>query len=148
MNKIPFTSQNPYAFYAKTIDSYDTETNTGKAKRKEKQRKESFKKRTFLFPPVCKWETPVQVTYSILHEYMRLPNHCFDTKGIQAPLLCLFFAVRLCSHATLSRASATARALWDTDTNALDTQKCKWKKKEKENLDSPGEFKLIYILRL
>lgn len=25
MNKIPFTSQNPYAFYAKTIDRYDTE---------------------------------------------------------------------------------------------------------------------------
>lgn len=47
MNKIPFTSQNPYAFYAKTIDSYDTETNTRKAKKKEKKNQESFKKRTF-----------------------------------------------------------------------------------------------------
>lgn len=37
MNKIPFTSQNPYAFYAKTIDSYDTETNTRKAKEKNKE---------------------------------------------------------------------------------------------------------------
>lgn len=36
MNKIPFTSQNPYAFYAKTIDSYDTETNTRKAKKRKK----------------------------------------------------------------------------------------------------------------
>lgn len=35
MNKIPFTSQNPYAFYAKTIDSYDTETNTREAKKKK-----------------------------------------------------------------------------------------------------------------
>lgn len=34
MNKIPFTSQNPYAFYAKTIDSYDTETNTNTRKAK------------------------------------------------------------------------------------------------------------------
>lgn len=53
MNKIPFTSQNPYAFYAKTIDSYDTETNTRKAKKKKKKGKkrkeESFKKRTFFF---------------------------------------------------------------------------------------------------
>lgn len=39
MNKIPFTSQNPYAFYAKTIDSYDTETNTREAKTKEKKKK-------------------------------------------------------------------------------------------------------------
>lgn len=36
MNKIPFTSQNPYAFYAKTMDSYDTETNTRKANKKKK----------------------------------------------------------------------------------------------------------------
>lgn len=43
MNKIPFTSQNPYAFYAKTIDSYDTETNTREAKkRKEKKKKQVF----------------------------------------------------------------------------------------------------------
>lgn len=43
MNKIPFTSQNPYAFYAKTIDSYDTETNTRKAKKERKKKKqESF----------------------------------------------------------------------------------------------------------
>lgn len=41
MNKIPFTSQNPYAFYAKTIDSYDTETNTRKAKKRRKKRKET-----------------------------------------------------------------------------------------------------------
>lgn len=34
MNKIPFTSQNPYAFYAKTMDSYDTETNTRKKRKK------------------------------------------------------------------------------------------------------------------
>ena len=59
MNKIPFTSQNPYAFYAKTIDSYDTETNTREAKKKRKKKQESFKKRTFFFPPVCKCETPV-----------------------------------------------------------------------------------------
>lgn len=58
MNKIPFTSQNPYAFYAKTIDSYDTETNTRKAKRKEKKEKSLLKRGPF-FPPVCKWETPV-----------------------------------------------------------------------------------------
>lgn len=42
MNKIPFTSQNPYAFYAKTIDSYDTETNTRKAKKKKKSLKKDF----------------------------------------------------------------------------------------------------------
>jgi len=45
MNKIPFTSQNPYAFYAKTIDSYNTETNTRKAKKERKERNKSFKKR-------------------------------------------------------------------------------------------------------
>ena len=28
MNKIPFTSPNPYAFYAKDIDSYSTENTT------------------------------------------------------------------------------------------------------------------------
>lgn len=60
MNKIPFTSQNPYAFYAKTIDSYDTETNTRKAKKERKKRNKSLLKRgPFFFPPVCKWETPV-----------------------------------------------------------------------------------------
>lgn len=42
MNKIPFTSQNPYAFYAKTMESYDTETNTRKANKKKKT--QSFKK--------------------------------------------------------------------------------------------------------
>lgn len=42
MNTIPFTSQNPYAFYAKTIDSYDTETNTRKAKKERKERNKSF----------------------------------------------------------------------------------------------------------
>lgn len=55
MNKIPFTSQNPYAFYAKTIDSYDTEQTQERAKRKE--RKSLLKRGPF--PPVCKWETAV-----------------------------------------------------------------------------------------
>lgn len=59
MNKIPFTSQNPYAFYAKTIDSYDTETNTRKAKGKKKKEKSLLKRGPYFFPPVCKWETPV-----------------------------------------------------------------------------------------
>lgn len=52
MNKIPFTSQNPYAFYAKkTIDSYDTETNTRKGgkKKKEKGNKSLLKRRPFFF---------------------------------------------------------------------------------------------------
>lgn len=59
MNKIPFTSQNPYAFYAKTIDSYDTETNTRKAKKERKKINKSLLKRGQFFPPDCKWETPV-----------------------------------------------------------------------------------------
>lgn len=63
MNKIPFTSQNPYAFYAKTIDSYDTETNTREAKKKGK--KEQVFSKGDSFPPVFKWETPVLVTYSL-----------------------------------------------------------------------------------
>lgn len=53
MNKIPFTSQNPYAFYAKTIDSYDTETNTRKAK-KERNKTETrvfLKRGPFFFLP-------------------------------------------------------------------------------------------------
>jgi RecB family exonuclease len=41
MNKIPFTSQNPYAFYAKNIDGYDTETNTRKAKKNKKKRRKN-----------------------------------------------------------------------------------------------------------
>lgn len=61
MNKIPFTSQNPYAFYAKTIDSYDTETNTREAK---KGKKEQVFSKGDSFTPVFKWETPVLVTYS------------------------------------------------------------------------------------
>lgn len=50
MNKIPFTSQNLYAFYAKTIDGYDTETNT-RGKKEKKIRHKSLLKRTdcFLF---------------------------------------------------------------------------------------------------
>lgn len=79
MNKIPFTSQNPYAFYAKTIDSYDTETNTREAKKiGKKKTQKSLKEDRFFFccfffpPPVCKWETPVWVTYSI-HEASKLP---------------------------------------------------------------------------
>lgn len=53
MNKIPFTSQNPYAFYAKTIDSYDTETDTRESKkRKEKKEVKSFKRGPS--PPVCR----------------------------------------------------------------------------------------------
>lgn len=71
MNKIPFTSQNPYAFYAKTIDSYDTETNTRQAKRKK-----ALKRRLFSFPPVFKWETPVLVTV-----LTRLPNSTVLTPG-------------------------------------------------------------------
>lgn len=43
MNKIPFTSQNPYAFYAKTIDSYDTE-NTRK-------KQINLKRGLLFFPP-------------------------------------------------------------------------------------------------
>lgn len=61
MNKIPFTSQNPYAFYAKTIDSYDTETNTREAK---KGKKEQVFSKGDSFPPVFKWEKTVLVTYS------------------------------------------------------------------------------------
>lgn len=50
MNKIPFTSQNPYAFYAKTIDSYDTETNTREAKKREKNKtQESLKEDRLVF---------------------------------------------------------------------------------------------------
>ena len=49
MNKIPFTSQNPYAFYAKTIDSYDTETNTREAKKKKEKRNKSLLKRGLFF---------------------------------------------------------------------------------------------------
>lgn len=49
MNKIPFTSQNPYAFYAKTIDSYDTETNTRKAKKENKRNKSLLKRGPFFF---------------------------------------------------------------------------------------------------
>lgn len=49
MNKIPFTSQNPYAFYAKTIDRYDTE------EYKESNKTKSIKKERgpFFSPPVC-----------------------------------------------------------------------------------------------
>jgi hypothetical protein len=43
MNKIPFTSQNPYAFYAKTIDRYDTE------KYKESNKTKSIKKEDLVF---------------------------------------------------------------------------------------------------
>lgn len=49
MNKIPFTSQNPYAFYAKTIDSYDTETNTREAKKREKNKTQESLKEDRLF---------------------------------------------------------------------------------------------------
>lgn len=56
MNKIPFTSQNPYAFYAKTIDRYDTETNTRKAKKKEKK---SLLKRIIFFLLSANGETPL-----------------------------------------------------------------------------------------
>lgn len=50
MNKIPFTSQNPYAFYAKTIDSYDTETNTREAKKKKGGGKRTFQKEILFLP--------------------------------------------------------------------------------------------------
>lgn len=54
MNKIPFTSQNPYAFYAKTIDSYDTETNTREAKKREKNKtQESLKEDRLVFFSSC-----------------------------------------------------------------------------------------------
>lgn len=54
MNKIPFTSQNPYAFYAKTIDSYDTETNTREAKKKRKNKtQESLKEDRLFFFSSC-----------------------------------------------------------------------------------------------
>lgn len=74
MNKIPFTSQNPYAFYAKTIDSYDTETNTREAKKRKKNKTQESLKEDWIFfsPPVCKWETPVWLTYSI-HEASKWP---------------------------------------------------------------------------
>ena len=49
MNKIPFTSQNPYAFYAKNIDGYDTETNTRKAKKNKREGK-IIHKRTTISP--------------------------------------------------------------------------------------------------
>lgn len=59
MNKIPFTSQNPYAFYAKTIDSYDTETNEKKERKGGKRNKSLLKRGPLSFPPVCKRETHV-----------------------------------------------------------------------------------------
>lgn len=79
MNKIPFTSQNLYAFYAKTIDSYDTETNTRGKKEEKKKTQKSLKEDQLLFfflffsffPPICNGKTPVGVTYSI-HEASKL----------------------------------------------------------------------------
>lgn len=55
MNKIPFTSQNPYAFYAKTIDRYDTEEykESNKTKSIKKERGPFFFSSSLLMGKTC-----------------------------------------------------------------------------------------------
>lgn len=92
MNKIPFTSQNPYAFYAKNIDSYDTETNTREAKKGKKNK--SFQRRFFFSSWLQMGNTCFGNSFDEASEF-----HRFDTRV-------LFAAARLCSHAMLSSAGA------------------------------------------